>query len=197
MLYLLPFITAFTSWLGVWVMSRMICYPIRPFHVLGFKVHGLVPSKKNEIIAAITQFVSTELADTARGDTFNDPALFQQLSPTVEKHLDTFLKVKLQETLPMVATFMGDSTLAKIKQGMLTEIEMLLPEIITQYGQALGTQHLVPHISRKLNDNFDQITIQLAGFSSQAVRKKALFPAAIGFITGCLISFVAYLVHIF
>jgi hypothetical protein len=172
-LYLLPFITAFTSWLAVWSAYMML----------------VSRSGKKKIVEAAGSFISMELSTIVDAKTINDPAIFKQLSPTIEKHLDDFLKIKLQQKLPVVATFMGESTLAKIKQGMMEEIEILLPEVIAQYaGTIRQSDNILEQISKKLNAIFDE-TSAITSYT----HKIALITALQSFIIGIVISIILFL----
>ncbi|RYE22820.1 MAG: hypothetical protein EOP51_12310 [Sphingobacteriales bacterium] len=66
-------------------------------------------------------------------DKLINPATLAELTPTIETHIDQFLRVKLLEKMPFLSTFLGESTLAKLKVGMMEEIELLLPEVMVQY----------------------------------------------------------------
>src|SRR5690606_27653179 len=90
-----------------------------------------------------------------------DPSNLTDLAPFIEKHIDEFLQVKLKEKLPVISMFVGEGTLSKIKEGLLEEIETLLPQIINQYTDKLST-----------NINIEQIvTDKVAHFSSDKLEE--------------------------
>lgn len=68
-------------------------------------------------------------------DKLKDPAALQKVKPIIESHVDTFLHVKLQEKMPAIAMFVSGSTLDKLKDGLLEEIDILLPEVIAGYAE--------------------------------------------------------------
>jgi uncharacterized membrane protein YheB (UPF0754 family) len=92
----------------------------------------------------INNIISTTAQELFTADTLiaklQDPTLLSGLNPMIEKHIEEFLLVKLTQKLPFVATFMGESTLAKIKEGMIEEINLLLPSVMAQYSRNLGAQ---------------------------------------------------------
>ncbi len=101
-------------------------------------MQGIFLKKQQQIAEQLGRLAATELLHFDEiVSKVNDPEELKSLSPTIHKHLDTFLQVKLQEKLPIISTFVGESTLAKIKEAMMEEIELLLPEIISQYTDSL------------------------------------------------------------
>lgn len=62
-----------------------------------------------------------------------DPEKLAAVKPMIEAHVNTFLNIKLQEKLPVIAMFASPDMLSKIKEGLMEEIDLLLPEVIEQY----------------------------------------------------------------
>jgi hypothetical protein len=146
-------------------------------------------SGKQKIVEVAASYINQELGSVLSNNMLNSPATFQQLSPTIEKHLDNFLKVKLQRKLPVIATFMGDSTLAKIKEGMMEEIEILLPEVIAQYaGTIQQNDNIQTRINHKLSSIFDK-----SSAVSSYTHKIALIVSLQSFVIGVVISMILFL----
>ena len=126
-LYLVPFIASFIGWATNWILIKVLLSNI---------------SKKQQLLAAsLGKIVSQELFNTdAITGKLKEPGKLAELTPVIESHIDNYLKVKLLEKMPYLATFIGDSTLVKIKEGMMEEIEALLPIVITQYADSMLQQ---------------------------------------------------------
>lgn len=58
---------------------------------------------------------------------------FNKIIPEVEVHIDHFLSVKLKEKMPMVGMFVGERTLAQLKEIFMEELETLFPVIMETY----------------------------------------------------------------
>ena len=88
--------------------------------------------------------------------------------------------------------FVGDNTLLKIKEGMMEEIESLLPEIISRYTDSLSSQI----------DTEKIVTEKVAGFSSDkleeilnAIMKKEFrFVEILGGVLGFMIGLLQVLI---
>lgn len=123
-LYIFPLVAAFFGLLGNTLFIQ-----------LAFRK---ISDRKSEFAKKLGGIVANELVslDSITGE-LKDPAKLESIKPTIETHIDTFLKVKLLEKMPFLSTFIGESTQAKLKAGMMEEIEVLLPMVISEYAGTL------------------------------------------------------------
>jgi uncharacterized membrane protein YheB (UPF0754 family) len=117
-----------------------------------------------------------------------DPEGLKQLTPTIEKHLDNFLEIKLKEKLPFISAFIGASTTGKIKEGMLEEIELLLPELITQYTDALSGKIDIEKMVTEKVSNFS--SDKLEEILQSVMKKEFRFIEMIGGVLGFVIGLI-------
>ena len=59
-----------------------------------------------------------------------DPENLQKLRPDIEAHIDHFLRNKLKDVFPMLATLMGEKTILQLKDAFLLELESLFPVLM-------------------------------------------------------------------
>lgn len=123
-----------------------------------------------------------------------DGNMMDAVRPQIEGHIDNFLRLKLKEKIPALAMFMSDSLLDTVKKGLLEEIELLLPEVLSKYaGKLLGNLDVQGMIARKLAQTPDE---KIGGWMDAGIRpyKSKITGAAaiIGFCSGLL----ALLTHI-
>lgn len=119
-LFVLPVAMAATAWSTVHVLLRgtRVYLP----RVLKASAGELSPIVAKEIVAAAhTMSVSLNGSGT------------ETMRPLIEAHLDTYLRVRLREKMPVIASFIGDSTLVKLKESMIEEIDVLLPQVVQGY----------------------------------------------------------------
>lgn len=64
-------------------------------------------------------------------------ANIEDIQPLIEEHLDHFLEVKLIKEMPVVGMFVGDKTIAQLKQLFMQELELLFPEVMNRYLNTL------------------------------------------------------------
>lgn len=186
-LILIPLISAFIGWFTNYIAIKMLFHPREPKRFLGMTIQGIFPKRQQQFAQKLGVLVATELIhfdEIARK--LNDPEQLKALAPTIETHIDNFLQVRLKEKLPVISMFVGDNTLTKIKEGILEEIETLLPQLISQYTDSLA-QHI---------DVEKMVTEKVANFSSgklevilnSIMKKEFFFVEVIGGVLGFVIG---------
>ena len=189
LIYLIPFISAFIGWFTNWIAIKMLFHPKKQVNVLGIKIQGIFPKGQQQFAEKLGTLVANELIHFDEiAAKLKDPEQLKELNPTIEAHIDTFLRVKLKEKIPVVAMFIGDNTIIKLKDGMMEEINILLPEVIDRYTQGLGAKI----------DIEKMVTEKVAAFSSdkleeilESIMKKEfrfveILGGVLGFIIGML-----------
>lgn len=195
LLFLIPFLTAFTAWATAWLLVGLVIYPLRPRRVFGISVQGFLLRYQDEIAISMAEAATAQLS-TGKLE-ISDTRPIGNLRPLIEQHLDTFLRVKIKEKLPVIATFIGESTIAKLKEGMLEEIEILLPEVIAKYTSSLATD---PSFAGKISGVIasyppEAIEQLLAPGLGKARRQVPMIFAFAGLLLGIIISLVSLLLH--
>ena len=188
-IYLIPFISAFIGWFANWLLIKMLFHPQRPVRVMRMTFQGILPNRQKDIAEKLGAAVAADLVNfdviVAK---IKDPSNLSDLGPFVEKHIDEFLHVKLKEKLPVISMFVGESTLNKIKEGLLEEIEVLLPQIIDQFtGKLEGTVNVQAIVTEKVAAlSLDKLETGLNNSVGKQLRFVGLMGAAVGFIIGLL-----------
>ena len=186
-LFLIPFISAFIGWFTNWIAIKMLFHPKQPKRILGITFHGIFPKRQRQFAEKLGVLVANELIHFDEiAAKLKDPEQLKSLAPVIDQHLDTFLQVKLKEKLPVISMFVGEGTMNKIKEGMMEEIEVLLPEIISRYTDSL---------SQKI-DVERMVTEKVAAFSSDKLenilnsimKKEFFFVEVIGGVLGFVIG---------
>lgn len=187
LIYLIPFISAFIGYFTNWIAIKMLFHPKEPIYILSIKIQGIFPKRQEQFAKKLGVVVANELLHFDEiAEKLKDPEQLKSLTPTIEQHLDEFLEVRLKEKIPVIAMFVTGKTLDKIKDGMMEEIEMLLPDIITQYSDSLG---------EKINIE-QMVTDKVAGFSSDKLedilfsimKKEFRFVEILGGVVGFIIG---------
>jgi len=188
--YIVPvLLSCFTGWFVIWLSIKMLFRPHKAVSIAGIKIQGIIPANQQLVAEKIGRLVSTELFSLdALEQKVTDPENFNKLKPEIETHIDSFLRVRLKETFPMLSMLIGDKTINQLKGAFLTELESLFPVLMKSYITNL----------QKEFDIEKQVSEKIAGFSisktEELVYKSAkkqllkiqLFGAAIGFLTGLL-----------
>jgi uncharacterized membrane protein YheB (UPF0754 family) len=193
---LIPLISAFIGWFTNYIAIKMLFHPRLPKKILGITFQGIFPKNQQRFAQKLGTLVANELINiddlTQR---LKDPKQLQSLAPFIESHIDNFLEVKLKEKMPVISMFVGEGTISKIKEGLLEEIDALLPQLIGKYTDSI-----------KENIDIERIVSdKVAAFSSDkleeilnSIMKKEFFfveviGGVLGFVIGVLQVFITWL----
>lgn len=120
-LYLLPLLSAILGWCLNWLAIQLF-----------FK--KLLPSKQPEIAAKIGSAAGTGLFSFEDLEArINDKEALKKIMPTIEKHIDEFLRHKLGKAMPVISMFIGDKTISQLKEIFIKELEEIFPATIKSY----------------------------------------------------------------
>lgn len=184
-----PFIAAFTGWFTTWIAIWMLFHPRKPIRFMGLTIQGIFPKRQKQVAMQLGKMVASELIHFDEiAAQLQDKEQLKDLNPVIEAHLDHFLEVKLKEKMPVISMFVGSGTLGKIKEGMMEEIETLLPELIHKYTDSL--KHKI--------DIEKMVTEKVSKFSSDklenilhgVMKKEFMFIELIGGFFGFLIGLI-------
>jgi len=186
-LYSIPFISAFIHWLTIWMALKLLFHPRRPKKILGFTLHGVFPKRQRQIAESLGRIVGQELLSF--GDieqTITNPDNVQRILPLAEEHIDHFLRVRLKESMPMIAMFIGDKTINQLKEVFMKELADLFPVIMKNYvthlKDDLDLERIV--VDKIANFSSDRLETMLNDILTKEFRFVEVIGAALGFFIG-------------
>jgi uncharacterized membrane protein YheB (UPF0754 family) len=186
---LLPLTSAFAGWFSIWFVLHILFQPKKKKKFLCFSFQGIIPKKQNEISEKIGDIVANDLLKI---DYFikkvNDPKNFTELLPFIESHVHEFLAVKLNEKIPVVSMFIGESTLNKLKEGLMEEIVLLLPEVIKRFTDNLVNELNIKSLVAEKIGVFTSQKLEKIFYTNYRIEiyKLQLFGATVGLIIGLI-----------
>jgi len=195
-LYTIPFISAFIHWLTIWMALKLLFHPRQPKKILGFTLQGVFPKKQPQIAENIGRIVGQELLSFEDIEqTITNPANVQRILPLADEHIDNFLRVKLKESMPMIAMFIGDKTIGQLKAVFMKELEELFPVIMKNYvahlKNDLDLEKIV--VDKIANFSSDRLETMLNQILTKEFRFVEVIGAALGFFIGLLQIFLTLL----
>lgn len=187
MLFLIPVISAFIGWFTNWIAIKMLFHPKEPKRFLGITFHGIFPKRQKQFAAKLGTVVANELLHFDEiAERIKDPKHLQDLAPFIDQHIDLFLQVKLKEKLPVISMFVGEGTLQKIKEGLLEEIEVLLPQVIDKFTGKLSEHIDIEQIVTDKVTNFS--SDKLEEILQSIMKKEFFFVEVLGGVLGFMIG---------
>lgn len=188
-MYLLPFISAFIGWFTNWVAIKMLFHPKEPIQFLGMRVQGVFPKGQQQFAQKMGMLVASELLHFDEiANKLADPKQIAELRPHIEVHINNFLEHKLKEKLPVISMFVGAGTIDKIKEGLLEEIDEMLPELMHQYAEKLKSKIDIEVMVTEKVANFssDKLEEILVSIMKKEFKFVEIIGAVLGFVIGLL-----------
>lgn len=150
-------------------------------------------NKKDSFAGTIAGLAAQYINPAELTGKLSDAGLLDDAMPTIEKHIDEFLEVKLKEEIPMIGMFIGNKTTDKLKEVFIRQLRTLFPGIMQQMGTKISTSlDLEQLVREKLN------AIPDAGFKKllqQPLQKPFTLLQTGGLVTGLLIGLINFLLY--
>src|SRR5690349_13873412 len=96
-LLIIPLLTAFTGWISVVFIGKMLVRSI--------------PRMQPQLSKTLAELAASEIVSFPLGSVLENPRNFENIKPLVETHVDDFLRKKLPVEMPMIGMFIGDKTI--------------------------------------------------------------------------------------
>jgi len=162
-------------------------------HLLAGIIIKRIAGRQAQLAALIGEQAAALIDTHAMIEKIKDPVNLASVKPVIEEHVNTFLQVKLKEKMPAIAMFVSGSTLDKLRDGLLEEIDILLPDVIAGYtahiSRDLNIQELVKNKIAALTA--DKTAVLFAATFHRELRLIKLYGALSGFIIGLLTAIIS------
>ena len=186
-LLIIPLLSSFIGWITLWIAIRMLFHPREPKRILGITFQGIFPKHQPQLAEKLGSLVNREFLSYINIEQrVGDPTHLKKIMPMIETHVDDFLRIKLKAEIPMLSMFIGDKTISSLKKVFMQEIEILFPQVISQFAANLQAELDLERmvISKVAGFSSDKLEGMLKEGLSKEFRFVALLGAAIGFIVG-------------
>jgi len=186
---LIPLISAFIGWFTNWIAIKMLFHPKIPKKILGVTFHGIFPKRQQQFAEKLGKLVSQELLSFKDIEQkITSPENLKKIMPVVDAHIEQFLRVKLADAMPMISMFIGDKTIAQLKDVFMKELEILFPQLMSNYMNNLQSELDLEKIVTQKVSNFssDKLEEILNAIMSKEFRFVEIIGAVLGFIIGVL-----------
>ena len=140
LLLVIPLSSAAIGWLTIRIAIYFLFHPRKPRKLAGIVFQGIFPKRREEFAIKLGKTVKDNFSLGSLEEKISNPENIQRLLPLIEDHIDDFLRNRLGKEMPMIAMFIGDKTIGKLKAAFLKEIELLFPQVMKQYASNLATE---------------------------------------------------------
>ncbi|WP_291255727.1 MULTISPECIES: DUF445 family protein [unclassified Fusobacterium] len=195
-LVLIVGIGAGIGWITNYVAIKMLFRPYKEINFGLFKIQGLLPKRKHQIGESIADVIQTELVSLQEIlKSLDSSNLDEKLSLMVDKILEEKLQSEISKRFPMLAMFLSNDMLEKIKEmikeSILDNKELILATFSSYVEENVDFKGIiVKNIDAFSLEKLEEVTYGLA-------EKEFKHIEVIGAILGALIGFVQFIIGMF
>ena len=180
-LLIIPILSAISGWMIAWLICKRI--------LVSTTLH-------QKFLSELDHVVRHELPGISGIEQrLSDPTLLRSAGPVIEKHVDDFLRIRLNKEMPFISHFIGDKTIDSLKKIFMEELEQLFPEVMKGFVQNIKNDLSSTGIAKELSEKFpiEKFRAMLTKALSKDVRKIMLMASLVGFFFGVLELVILYL----
>lgn len=185
-LVLLPLVGAAIGWFTNYLAVKMLFRPRRPVTLLGIRIQGLIPHRRDELARTIAEVVEQELL---AGDDVAQALQSEAFRSRLTDLLDERLAEQLRQALasrPLAREFLTEEVLAPIRRGLIREVMNAFPSAAGLLREALAEHLDVGEIvSEKVRQlDLDRLEALVFRVARQEFRYIELVGGLIGLVVG-------------
>lgn len=180
---LLPLVGAFIGYTTNLIAVKMLFRPRKKINILGIKIQGLLPKRKEELALAIGEVVEKELLNSGDvSSVFKGRNIERKIAEVVE---NSFSNLRFNINLPLfgdISFLLRDKLREFLKEFLLTNSHIISRELSSMVDENLKIKELVTEKIINLNlDKLEKIILKVAG---KELKYITYFGGVLGFIIG-------------
>ncbi|WP_294707136.1 DUF445 family protein [uncultured Fusobacterium sp.] len=195
-LFLIVGIGAMIGWITNYIAIKMLFRPYKEMNFLFFKIQGLIPKRRSEIAISIADTVQKELISLKDiTSSLNADELEEKMGTVIDKILEEKLESEITKKFPMLAMFLSDEIISKIKSMIKTSILENKETIINMFTSYLEEKVdfkkiIIENVEAFSLEKLEEITYSLA-------KKELKHIEVIGAILGGIIGVFQFAISLF
>ena len=195
-LFLIVGIGAMIGWITNYIAIKMLFRPYKEMNFLFFKIQGLIPKRRSEIAISIADTVQKELISLKDiTSSLNADELEEKMGIVIDKILEEKLESEITKKFPMLAMFLSDEIINKIKAMIKTSILENKETIINMFTSYLEEKVdfkkiIIENVEAFSLEKLEEITYSLA-------KKELKHIEVIGAILGGIIGVFQFAISLF
>ena len=182
-----PLVGALIGWATNWLAVKMLFRPHQPIGIGPLRFQGVVPRRHQALAESIAETVQEELisADDI-AQLVQKLATSDQIRDRLKGRIDVLIEEQLQSFGPMVAAFLPNDLVDKIRNRIEQEVFSFVEELGTDLHVTLGQQL---DLKQKVRDRIlafelDQMERLVLRVAKKELRHIELLGGVLGFIVG-------------
>ncbi len=180
-------IGSFIGWITNLIAIKLLFRPYREVNILGIKFQGVIPKRKKALAENIAKMIDEELISIKDiTQTINSMEIENEIEKIVDRIVEGKLKTELTAKFPMLAMFLSDSIMAKIKTYLIEVINENRVELIEVIAQKLESSVDFKEVVKTKIEEFSLIKLEriITGIAKNELKHLEFLGGVLGAITG-------------
>lgn len=183
-LVLMPLVGALIGWLTNWIAVKLIFRPYLPVNILGYKLQGVVPKRRQELAISIGEVIEKELLSV------DDLLGFMKSGEVlcgIEETLTQALKVRVLDRFPaFIPLSIKNAISDTIAEQMHRHLPSLIAEMTEKYGERFKEQFKIGSMVEAKVNSFplERLEQMILSISSRELKHIEVLGGLLGFIIG-------------
>ena len=192
-LLLMIAVGALIGWITNYLAIRLLFRPYEEKKIFGFKIQGVIPKRRDEIAHNIADTINSELISIKDiTSTINSMELESEIDKIVDDIVENKLKKELVSKMPMLAMFLNDDLINKIKAYIKDAIEEnkgeIVEVIVEKLEKDVNFKELIEQKIKEFSlEDIEKMTINIAKNELRHIEY-------IGGLLGGIIGFAQFLI---
>lgn len=181
------------GWITNFLAIKLLFKPYEEINILGFKIQGVIPKRRDEIAHNIAHTINSELISIKDiTSTINSMELESEIDKIVDNIVENKLKKELISKMPMLAMFLNDDLINKIKDYIKDAIEEnkgeIVEVIVNKLEKDVNFKELIEEKIKEFSlEDIEKMTINIAKNELRHIEY-------IGGLLGGIIGFAQFLI---
>src|SRR6185436_2983633 len=115
--------------------------PKQPKRILGITFHGIFPKRQRSFAEKLGKMISEEfLSYQDIEEKIASPQNLRKVMPLIEAYVDSFLRDRLSDEMPLLSLFIGERTRKTLRNVFMQELETIFPQLMKGYAKHLESE---------------------------------------------------------
>jgi uncharacterized membrane protein YheB (UPF0754 family) len=185
-LLILPFISSFIGWITNCIAIRMLFRPLYPVNILGLKIQGVAPRRRNELTEGIANAVQKALVSVEDvAQVLKHVNLEDEINLLLDEIVKKEVKEKLVEKFPFAKKAANDffkEVRTSVQSKLVDHISRLMDKTTEQLKDELNIKEIVmQRVGSYKVETLEELIMEIA---HREFRLVELYGALLGFIIG-------------
>jgi uncharacterized membrane protein YheB (UPF0754 family) len=183
---LLPILASGIGWFTNWLAIKMLTKPLKPISILGFKIQGILPRRKEELADRVSEAVSRDFLKSEDVKELISSDKAQEGLKLLFSERKSLMVKKMMDAFPGISMFMTPELLAKAEEQL--DNALLDPEFLETIALKLAEGADVKDIVKRniIAFDFKKLDEIIHEIASQEFKVIEVLGALLGFVVGAL-----------